>query len=145
MLSRWRVGGQSTLDVVREFVQELPHTAAGEAWQRSVQLAMETPVDPESELRVKAGREAVELTAKHPFFWAGYLVVDSGWRPDEEEADGAEQGAEPPAAVPPVAPAGAGAPGGAAAGAPPADPAPARPVPPEPAPGAADPPGDPPP
>ena len=90
LLSRWRVGGQSTLDLVREFVQELPHTAAADAWQRSVQLAMETPIDPASELRVKAGKEAVELTAKHPFFWAGYLVVDSGWRPEEEAERQAE-------------------------------------------------------
>jgi len=103
LLSRWRVGGQSTLDLVREFVQELPHTAAADAWQRSVQLAMEMPVDPLSELRVKAGKDAVELTAAHPFFWAGYLVVDSGWRPEEPELQEG-QVAEPVAApaVPPV-------------------------------------------
>jgi hypothetical protein len=87
LLSRWRVGGQSTLDLVREFVRELPHTGAADAWQRSVQLAMEMPIDPLSELRVQAGKEPVALTAAHPFFWAGYLVVDSGWRPAEPEAD----------------------------------------------------------
>jgi hypothetical protein len=86
LLSRWRVGGQSTLDLVREFVQELPHTSAADAWQRSVQLTKESPVDPANELRVKPGKDPVELTAAHPFFWAGYLVVDSGWQP-EQEAD----------------------------------------------------------
>jgi hypothetical protein len=96
LLSRWRVGGQSTLDLTREFMQELPHTAAADAWQRSVQLAMQTPVDPLSELRVKAGRDPVELTAAHPFFWAGYLVVDSGWRPEELPVEGeGEAPAEP--------------------------------------------------
>ncbi len=119
LLSRWRVGGQSTLDLVREFVQELPNAPAGGAWRRSVQLAMETPVDPAAELRVKAGKDPVELTAKHPFFWAGYLVVDSGWRPPEEEADAA---ADP-------APADAGAAALPAAGQRPANPAPADPAP----------------
>jgi hypothetical protein len=100
LLSRWRVGGQSMLDLVREFAQELPHTPAADAWQRSVQLAMQTPVDPLSELRVKAGKDAVDLTAAHPFFWAGYLVVDTGWRPEEPEpAEGeGEAPAEPPVA-----------------------------------------------
>jgi hypothetical protein len=106
LLSRWRVGGQTMLDLVREFAQELPHAPAADAWQRSVQLAMQTPVDPLSELRVKAGKDAVDLTAAHPFFWAGYLVVDTGWRPEEPEpAEGdGEAPAEPPVAdkaVPP--------------------------------------------
>jgi hypothetical protein len=97
LLSRWRVGGQSTLDLIREFAQELPHTAAADAWQRSVQLIQETPIDPTTELRVKAGKNPVDLTAKHPFFWSGYMVVDSGWRPVEPEE------ATDPAAAPAVA------------------------------------------
>jgi tetratricopeptide (TPR) repeat protein len=110
LLSRWRVGGQSTLDIVREFIQELPHAAAADAWQRSVQLTMESPIDPAAELRVKQGKGADKLTGKHPFFWAGYLVVDSGWRPAEETpAD--------PAAEPVVAPAAGGAPAAPAPGA----------------------------
>ena len=105
LLSRWRVGGQSMLDLVREFAQELPHTAAADAWQRSVQLVQETPIDPTTEMRVKAGKAPVELTAKHPFFWAGYMVVDSGWRPVEAEA-----AADPAAAGQPAAGQPAGAP-----------------------------------
>jgi tetratricopeptide (TPR) repeat protein len=126
LMSRWRVGGQSTIDLMREFIQELPNTAAPDAWRRSVELAMESPVDPASELRVKAGKEAVELTAKHPFFWAGYLVVDSGWRPEEQE--GAKHA--PPAGpeVPPP-PANAAPPAVAPAEkAPPAVPAPPQPA-----------------
>jgi hypothetical protein len=64
---------------------------------------MQTPVDALSELRVRAGKDPVELTAAHPFFWAGYVVVDSGWRPEEPEAAG--QGDAP------AEPAVAGAPG----------------------------------
>jgi hypothetical protein len=100
LLSRWRVGGQSMLDLVREFAQELPHAPAADAWQRSVELAMQMPVDPLSELRVKTGKDAADLTAAHPFFWAGYLVVDTGWRPEESEpqAGEGEAPAEPPLA-----------------------------------------------
>jgi hypothetical protein len=105
LLSRWRVGGQSTLDLMREFLQSLPDTAAAEAWQRSVELTMQMPIDPLTELRVKAGKSHADLTGAHPFFWAGYLVVDTGWRP------------EPPPAPPgkPMAAAPAGKPGAGAA------------------------------
>ena len=106
LLSRWRVGGQSTLDLIREFASELPHTAAAEAWQRSVQLIQETPVDPTTEMRVKAGKNPIDLTAKHPFFWAGYMVVDTGWRPVEQEdalGDPAAVGGQPVAGQPPAA------------------------------------------
>ena len=35
VLSRWRPGGQTSVDIIREFVQELPHTTPADAWQRS--------------------------------------------------------------------------------------------------------------
>jgi CHAT domain len=102
LLSRWRVGGKSTMEIVREFVQELPHTSAADAWQRSVQLAMELPIDPVEEPRVKAGKEDPALTAAHPMFWSGYLLIDTGAPVAEEagkepaEADlGAAVGANP--------------------------------------------------
>ena len=44
LLSRWPVAGQSTFDLVREYVQELPFVPAAEAWQRSVQLARANPI-----------------------------------------------------------------------------------------------------
>lgn len=100
LMSRWRVGGQSTLDLTRELLQELPFTAPAAAWQRCIQIAADTPVDPVTELRVKADRKDVQLTASHPFFWAGYLVVDSGGRPPAVEvADDADAPADqaPPA------------------------------------------------
>jgi len=88
LMSRWRVGGQTTLDMTREFAQELPYSSAADAWQRSVQVVRSTPVDPIAELRVKQDRHAEPLTAEHPFFWAGYMVVDSGLPgPLENEVD----------------------------------------------------------
>ena len=126
LLSRWHVGGQSTVDFVREFLQEAPHTSASDAWQRCLQLAAEWPVDPTSEPRLKAPPQGAQLTAAHPFFWAGYLLVDSGWRGPP---------AEPPAPAAPPLP-------GAAPPAPPAVP-PARPLPPGTSPPDSPPPGSP--
>ncbi|MCG8450991.1 MAG: hypothetical protein MI725_15595, partial [Pirellulales bacterium] len=71
-----QVGGESTLEILREFMQELPHTTAADAWQRSVQLVRELPIEAASERRVKAGKNDPPLTASHPIFWAGYLLVD---------------------------------------------------------------------
>lgn len=86
LLSRWRTGGQSSVELVREFAQELSHTAPAEAWQRSVQVAADTPIEPEHEPRVaknSAGGEAPK--AGHPFFWAGYMLVDSGQVPKDQD------------------------------------------------------------
>jgi hypothetical protein len=106
LLSRWRAGGQTSIDLVREFAQELPHTSPAEAWQRSVQVAINTPVEPENEPRVKKGMTAVEaLKSDHPFFWAGYMLADPGTVPPGEDkllaipgldADKKAQPANPP-------------------------------------------------
>jgi tetratricopeptide (TPR) repeat protein len=114
LLSRWRVGGQSTLDLMREFLQSLPDSAAADAWQRSVELTMQMPIDPLTELRVKAGKAHTDLTGAHPFFWAGYLVVDTGWRPEPPP----EPPGEPVVAAPMKKPSAGAVPAGAAVPAP---------------------------
>lgn len=81
LLSRWRTGGQSSYDLVREFTQELPYSLAADAWQRSVQLVRAGELDLEREPRVKAELLDRAPNADHPFFWAGYLLVDTGMDP----------------------------------------------------------------
>jgi hypothetical protein len=86
LISRWRVGGQSSVDLVREFAQELPHATASDAWQRSVLLAMSRPLDVASEPRLKPVRgETAAPNADSPFFWAGYLLADSGKLPADKD------------------------------------------------------------
>jgi len=82
LLSRWRVGGQSTADLMREFLQELPHDSAANAWRRSVQLASDRVLDPSIEPRLKAPSTAEGIKGDHPFFWSGYLLVDTGVMPE---------------------------------------------------------------
>ncbi|MFN0020354.1 MAG: CHAT domain-containing protein [Pirellulaceae bacterium] len=75
LITRWRPAGQTSFDLVREFVQELPRSTATDSWHRSVQLARSTEIDPDRESRVKISKTDT-LKADHPFFWAGYLLVD---------------------------------------------------------------------
>lgn len=84
LLSRWRPGGKTSYDLIREFVQEQPNMSAAEAWQRSVQLAMASPVGFKDEPRVKSDAKDSAPTAEHPFFWAAYCVVDRGSAPGQE-------------------------------------------------------------
>jgi hypothetical protein len=82
LISRWRTGGEVAIDLIREFAQELPFVTAAEAWQRAVQVTSQLPIDPDREPRVATKRngsgESEPPKAEHPFFWAGYMLVDTG-------------------------------------------------------------------
>jgi tetratricopeptide (TPR) repeat protein len=98
LISRWRNSGQTCFELVREFSQELPHTSAAEAWQRSVKLAAATPLDQDREPRVRNANSGDQpARANHPFFWAGYMLVDTGAAsPDDPAA------VDPPGNLAPV-------------------------------------------
>ena len=87
LISRWRTGGKTSYDLVREFVQELPYTTASDAWQRSVFLAMQDDLFLEREPRVKPTDSEVNIKCDHPFFWAGYVLAGSGAKPLADEPD----------------------------------------------------------
>jgi hypothetical protein len=92
VLTRWRTGGRTNFDLVREFLRELPNAPATEAWQRACLLARESPLEESREPRLKRSDETGELpTADHPFFWAGYLLVDTSPRPGAKDAAEMEQ------------------------------------------------------
>jgi len=60
-------------------------TAAAVSWQRAVDVATAEQPDPDREPRLKPVAKAILADAKHPFFWAGYMLIDcgSGAVPDE--------------------------------------------------------------
>jgi hypothetical protein len=78
VLSRWYVGGQSTRRLMREFLRELPRAPASEAWQRAVLLSARHELDPLEEPRLDDRAGGPLPRAAHPFFWAGYLLIDAG-------------------------------------------------------------------
>lgn len=100
LLSRWRTGGQNGYDLVREFAQELPNTAPALAWQRSVQLARESKLDPDREPRFKPNGKDEPPKAQHPFFWAGYMLVDISGDPKPPAEPDPEPAVEPKPAEP---------------------------------------------
>jgi len=99
LMSRWRPGGQSSYDLMREFAKELPHTTAADAWQRSVQLVTSAPLTLDQEPRVPKTNTGEPPSAEHPFFWAGFMMFDPGVK-----VDAAVPAAEKAAAAPGKAP-----------------------------------------
>src|SRR5262249_3418410 len=114
LLTRWRTGGRTNFDLVREFAKESAESPAAEAWQRACLLARENPIDFGHEPRLKKADDSGDMpTADHPFFWAGYIVVDTGPSPAKPEekvatkANGAKDAKDKiPPPVKPAAPGG---------------------------------------
>ncbi len=84
VLSRWRMGGSSTIDLMREYHQELGYTSAAKSWRRSVRLMQESNLLVETEPRIR-GNARDALSGQHPIFWAGYILCDTGNEPKKEE------------------------------------------------------------
>ncbi|MFM9059565.1 MAG: CHAT domain-containing protein [Planctomycetaceae bacterium] len=113
VVSRWRVGGGTCVDLMTEFVREAtapaadPPEPASALWRRAVDLVTAECPDLAHEPRLRQIGDAALADARHPFLWAGYALVDCG------------AGIVPPAAAAPAAPAApaaaAAAPGPAAA------------------------------
>ena len=53
--------------------------------ERAVLVVTDSRLNLEAEPRIKRAATADPPKATHPFFWAGYLLVDSGTRPEREE------------------------------------------------------------
>jgi len=101
LLSRWRTGGGTSFDLTREFVQELSRTSPADAWRRAVLLTMDAKLDLETEPRLKRAAVDEPPRASHPFFWAGYMLVDCGPPPAKHEPLPAEAAPELPQPNPP--------------------------------------------
>lgn len=145
VVSRWRMGGKTCVDVLEEFLRDRNITdadtdgpSAAESWQRAVATATAEQPDPGREPRLKQSPQAVLADASHPLLWAGYMLVDcgAGRYTDPPPAGPAQPGKQAPAAAPNQPPApqpAAPAPGAAPANAPeavprgPLNPAAARP------------------
>ena len=91
LLSRWRSGGATSFSLLREYLQERTDLSPTQAWQRAVHVVRPSPVDADLEPRVNISRKVeTEVTAEHPFFWAGYILFDRSERPKVENPEQAD-------------------------------------------------------
>ncbi len=104
LLSRWVTGGALHDELVREYASQMDQRPASEAWRRSVLLARDSGLDPYLEPRLAwSDRDGSPPLASHPFFWSGYLLIDTGTDPRppaiEPAAPMAQEQADQPSAA----------------------------------------------
>lgn len=79
LVTRWTTDGARARELVAEWLVGLDRATPAEAWRRSVGLAraarLEAPREPRVEPPDKEGL-ATPPDASHPFFWAGFLLLD---------------------------------------------------------------------
>lgn len=81
LISRWAVGGETDYQLTRNFLTEIRLTSAVKAWRKARALAALNDINPDREPRVRNLTGDVPLKADHPFFWSGYLLIDTGAEP----------------------------------------------------------------
>lgn len=92
LLTRWQSKGAVQEALVREFSSEMSEVPAAEAWQRSVRLARAMPLDASQEPQFRISDEVADSpTADHPFFWAGFVLFDTGRDPRARDAEPQEE------------------------------------------------------
>ena len=55
-----------------------------EAWEKARSLTLLNDINPEREPRIRTLTGDVALKTDHPYFWSGYLLVDTGVEPVRE-------------------------------------------------------------
>lgn len=85
LISRWNVGDASTFQASGEFAAAVRERPAIDAWLYTLEKIRALPIDVSETARVRAPSSgAGDRKSTHPFFWSGYMLVDSGWRPPVE-------------------------------------------------------------
>ena len=109
------MGGKVGIDLMDEFLRDLcapvgalkpanGSPVAPESWHRAVDIVTAETPDLTREPRIKQTPKAEIIDARHPFFWAGYLLIDcgTGTYSDEPLPAAAAQPVPRPAAVGPA-------------------------------------------
>jgi tetratricopeptide (TPR) repeat protein len=78
LISRWRPGGKSTYDLIRNFLKAFADHPPAEAWKKAIFAVAGGQIVPEKEPRVKPDPEMKAPLANHPFFWASFMLIDRG-------------------------------------------------------------------
>ncbi len=79
ILPRWRLEGNSPAVLSALFLAQLEKSeTASEAWRKAVLRFAGEEISITSEPRIGKNNEIERVSATHPFFWAGNLLIDSG-------------------------------------------------------------------
>ncbi len=77
-VSRWTVGGESTVALMRSFQENQADMSVSEAWQRSVLTLWEEQFEIRNEPLFKglpAAKSENTISGSHPLLWSGYLRI----------------------------------------------------------------------
>lgn len=77
LLPRWPGGGATSLGLTRMYAKNLESQTGPESLRSAMIEARKLDFDAESEPQVKTEKEPQDISLEHPFFWAGFLVVDT--------------------------------------------------------------------
>lgn len=75
-INRWSTSGKSTLDLSAEFIRQNKDKDATTAWSETIKAASKIDIDLKQEPRFKPTSKAPALTAQHPVFWSGMIIVE---------------------------------------------------------------------
>ena len=80
LMSRWRMGGKTSVDLTAEFLRDTDDVGANRAasWSRAVDVVSREEPDPTLEPRLRVAGQSLPTDLRHPLFWAGYMLVDGG-------------------------------------------------------------------
>lgn len=78
VLSRWRMAGDSSFDLMNQFLEARENQSAGSAWRSAVLATRSSDLVVDDEPRVETGRDPFPPSREHPVFWSGYIVLDDG-------------------------------------------------------------------
>jgi hypothetical protein len=77
-ISRWSVGGESTVSLMKSFCENQEDLAVSDAWQRSLLLFWEEQFDQRNEPLFKSApfsKSEHRVLGNHPLLWSGYLRI----------------------------------------------------------------------
>lgn len=89
-ISRWSTSGQTTLDLSSEYLRQNKDHSPATAWSNTIKTASQLNVDlkKEPKFRPSTKNNNLALTAEHPLFWSGMIIVDlPAERPDDIDPD----------------------------------------------------------
>ncbi|MDO4571398.1 MAG: CHAT domain-containing protein [Planctomycetia bacterium] len=79
VLSRWRIGGLSSYLLASHFMAQLENeTLPAKAWRGAIMKLAKEKIDTSHEPKIATGADSYTLRGVHPFFWASYMLIDSG-------------------------------------------------------------------